>query len=237
MLIHNRIECSLLGGRFLASLGSLAGGSGCLTGGASLSEDLAALLGLVPVEVLLELAHGHLVGGLGGLLTAWRWHGGGSLLATNALLSGLLSSRGGRGSTSLLGGLLLSGLGLAGSVLNNLIDALSNVSTGGSLLALLGSSLRGGLLGTLSTSLNLGDGGSLGLNGILSLLLDEDVLEGEDGGGALLEAEVGEVITLAGTNLDDALDLTLGGGLDSGEVGKRLSLGLVGGSLLIKNVV
>lgn len=218
-------RCSLLGS--LAGLGGLAGGGGGLTGGGSLAEGLASLLGLVPVEVLLELAHGHLVGSLGGLLASGGGHGSG-LLATDRLLSGLLAGGG-----SLLGSLFLGGLRLGGGVLDHLLDGLL---LGGLSLLSLGGSLGGSLSLALSATLNLGDSDSLGLGILAALLLDKDVLEGDNSGGALLEGEVGEVVTLAGADLHDAFNLSLGGGLHSGEVGQGLSLALVGGSLQLDSL-
>ena len=39
----------------------------------------------MPFEILLELGHGHLISGLGRLLSAWRGHGGGLSLGGGAL--------------------------------------------------------------------------------------------------------------------------------------------------------
>ncbi len=81
---------------FLGSLGGLGGFArgGRGLAGRALSEDLAAggslaaLSLFVPVEVLLELSHGHLVGGLGALLAAGGGHGWGLLLAAGDGFSG-----------------------------------------------------------------------------------------------------------------------------------------------------
>lgn len=185
ILIHSgSYSESFLGS--LASLGSLAGSGGGLASGGSLAEDFTALL-LVPLEVLLHLSHGHLIGGLGGLLAAGGGHSG----------CGLLAAGGGSLSGGLLRGLLLGGGGLGGSVLDDLLDALSHVATlGGLLCALLGRGLGSSLALALST-LDLGDASLGSLNGALALLLDEDVVDGEDGGVALLELEFTEVVAFA----------------------------------------
>ena len=181
----------------------------------------------MPVEVLLELGHGHLIGGLGGLLAAWGRQSGGLLLATGG---GLLGG-------GLLRSLLLGGGALAGGVLEDFIEGLLDLGTFGGLLATLlslASGLGGSLLGTLD-GLDLGGSARLGNlgSGILALLLDEDVLEREDGGVALLEGEIGEVLALGGRGLDDAtLNLCLGGGGDLGNVGEGVTLDVLGqGSL------
>jgi hypothetical protein len=223
LLYIKQFRKSLLGDGLLGGLGSLAGGSGGLASGGSLTEDLATLLLVVPVEVLLELSHGHLVGGLGRLLAAWGGHGGSLLLATGG---GLLSS-------SLLRSLLLASA-LAGSVLEDLLDGLLDIGTlsgflGGGLLAL-GSALGGSLLGTLD-GLDLGGSGGIGSLGGGTLLLDVDVVDGEDGGVALLEGEVGEVVTLGSRGLHDAtLNLSLGGSGDLGNVGEGVTLDVLGKS-------
>jgi len=180
---------------------------------------LSTLLFLVPVEVFLELGHGHLISGLGGFLSTWRWVGWDLGLGTSCgFLCRWLASSWGR--LTLLWG-LFSAWWLVWSVFNNLINALSDISglTSSSLLgnSLLGSWLWGSLLLSLGTSSNLWLDLDLlvlsilnSLKSILALLLDENVLDSYNGGVTLLECEVCELVTLWGTSLDNtSIDLGL----------------------------
>lgn len=170
----------------------------------------------MPVEIFLELGHCHLVGSLGWLLSTWGWHSRGLLLSTwNGSLSWDFASNSSDWSTLLRS--LLSAWGLVRSILNNLVDALSYISwfsrfLASSSLLFFGSGLCSSLPFALSTTLNLGLSLSLRLwwsfleffIGVLSFLLNVNVLNLEDGSVTFLEWEICEFITLACTALNNS---------------------------------
>jgi len=241
---------------FLGSLWCLWGftWSGWGLSSASLSEDfatwwgLSTLLFLVPVEILLELSHCHLISGLGGFLSWWGWVGWDlGLGSSGGFLGWWLASSWGR--LALLWG-FLSAWWLVGSVLDDLVNALSDISwlTGG----LLGNSLLlcwlwSSLLLSLGTSLDLWLGLDLwlvlsilnSLQSILALLLDEDVLDLDYCGVTLLECEVCELVTLWGTSSNNTSVYSglLASSISSGKLGdiwKGLLFSVLGNGLLYR---
>lgn len=200
-----------IGHSFLGSLWSL----GCFTRSCwsftctSLSENLstwgglATLLLFMPVEIFLELGHCHLIGGLGRFLSTWRWVSWETLLLTSSSSLGRCFT----GSWDWLGLLwgFFSASWFVGSVFNDLVNALSDISGGSTLDGLLGSRLGSGLLLSLGTTLNLWCSLLIlnFLKSIFTFFLDKDVLDLENGSVALLEWEVYEFVTLGSTALNN----------------------------------